>query len=83
MGRYISISAGLITITPDPTTLLDTLISEADKALYQTKHNGRDQFVQGNISLASLAVNIFKTLKPVAFNENTGTYCFRRQNRSS
>jgi diguanylate cyclase (GGDEF)-like protein len=60
MGRYISISAGLITITPDPTTMLDTLITEADKALYQAKHNGRDQFVQGNISIASLAVNIFK-----------------------
>jgi diguanylate cyclase (GGDEF)-like protein len=57
---YVSISAGLITITPDPNTALDTLVNEADKALYQAKRNGRDQFIQGKISIANFATNVFK-----------------------
>jgi diguanylate cyclase (GGDEF)-like protein len=59
-GKYISISAGMITVTPDPTTQLDSLVSEADKALYQAKEAGRDRFVQGSVSVANLAVSIFK-----------------------
>lgn len=40
---FVSVSAGIATVTPDSTTTLDTLIAAADTALYQAKQAGRNQ----------------------------------------
>lgn len=57
---HVTISAGIVTLTPDPTTNLDLLIDEADKALYEAKRSGRNQYILSALSSQQFAHEIFK-----------------------
>ncbi|TQV88249.1 diguanylate cyclase domain-containing protein [Aliikangiella coralliicola] len=41
---HVTISVGICTMPASPKAKADTLISQADVALYEAKHNGRNQF---------------------------------------
>lgn len=43
-GKYVTASIGLVAIKPDQNLRPEDLIARADKALYRSKRNGRDQF---------------------------------------
>jgi diguanylate cyclase (GGDEF)-like protein len=57
---FVSISAGIVTATPDPSTQLDSLIAEADQALYKAKDLGRNRFCLATINQQTFAESIFK-----------------------
>ncbi len=59
----VTISAGINVMVPLPKLSLDTLIQQADEALYQAKRNGRDQFV------------LYQRLKTVQHREKKMTNC--------
>ncbi len=44
VSKYVSISVGLISITPDHSMTPDELIHKADLALYEAKKSGRNRF---------------------------------------
>jgi diguanylate cyclase (GGDEF)-like protein len=44
----LTVSAGVATIQPSPTTRPQDIVAAADTALYTAKRNGRDQIVTGN-----------------------------------
>lgn len=43
VAQYVTLSAGVVTVTPDGERL-DVLFEQADTALYEAKHNGRNTF---------------------------------------
>jgi diguanylate cyclase (GGDEF)-like protein len=43
VNRYVTISAGVVSILPSPDSSVEFLITAADKALYQAKNAGRNQ----------------------------------------
>ena len=43
VAEYVTVSLGCATIFPKPTDVPVTLINDADRALYQSKQNGRNQ----------------------------------------
>ena len=43
VGRYLTLSGGLITIIPSESTDVQTLINKADELLYQSKDLGRNR----------------------------------------
>jgi len=45
IGPYVTISLGIATLIPEPMTSHKGLIEKADRALYQAKNNGRNQWV--------------------------------------
>ncbi len=49
----VTISAGIATVAPDDATL-DEVIARADRALYQAKHQGRNQVVRPSATSDSL-----------------------------
>lgn len=44
-GKYLTVSLGITTMTPDNQADTHTLISSADVALYQAKHEGRNRAI--------------------------------------
>ena len=44
-GHSLTVSIGLASLTPDPQADIHTLVSSADVALYQAKHEGRNRSV--------------------------------------
>ncbi len=57
---FVTISAGVVTFTPDPSTSLDLLVGEADKCLYEAKRAGRNQFKSISLSSKNFAQEIFR-----------------------
>ncbi|MCE2594377.1 diguanylate cyclase [Motilimonas cestriensis] len=45
VAKHITVSLGVATLTPDPDLDYDTLIEQADLALYQAKDSGRNQLL--------------------------------------
>ncbi len=44
-ARHVTISAGITSVIPKPVNTVEQLIKTADTALYEAKHNGRNQYV--------------------------------------
>ena len=49
-GGYVSISLGIATIIPTPTSSVDLLLQTADQLLYQSKQRGRKTYSLKNLS---------------------------------
>jgi two-component system cell cycle response regulator len=47
-NKFVTISLGVFTCFPDQKTTAETVIENADKALYKAKKQGRNQFASGN-----------------------------------
>jgi len=46
-SKFVTISCGVVSVLPDDTRSIETLIESADAALYQAKRGGRDRVVAG------------------------------------
>ena len=47
ISKYVTISVGLASVVPDENNSQTQLLDEADKALYEAKHSGRNKAVMG------------------------------------
>ena len=43
-ASFVTVSMGISTLLPDKSNSLDQLIKQADKALYESKENGRNKY---------------------------------------
>lgn len=49
-AKVITISMGLLSITPGPGTTIDSIYKKADQALYKAKEKGRNQIVADELN---------------------------------
>lgn len=48
VSQYVSLSMGVMSVVPEPSSSPNLLIQSADNLLYQAKQQGRDRFVSNN-----------------------------------
>jgi diguanylate cyclase (GGDEF)-like protein len=47
-SSFVTLTIGVVTIPPDQTTSVDSIVGSADKALYLGKTNGRNRVVRAD-----------------------------------
>jgi diguanylate cyclase (GGDEF)-like protein/PAS domain S-box-containing protein len=57
-GSLVTLSIGIATLVPDETVCADSLVMQADEALYAAKHTGRNRMVCAENILAALAQSV-------------------------